>query len=112
MHESCLGIEPRDVHPAGNLGRKTQAAGGSSDVSILHGVPGLTVDVYANGNKRLSDFKPGTLTDPVKLAAGTYDLAAFPAGRGPSGTPAIQAKGVIVPAGATLSGQFLRGLAD
>jgi hypothetical protein len=34
----------------------TQAAA-TSQVSILHGVPGLDVDVYANGNKLLSDFK-------------------------------------------------------
>jgi len=81
----------------------SQAAGGSSDVSILHAVPGVTVDVYANGNKLLSDFKPGTLTAPVKLAAGTYDLAVFPAGKGPSGIPAIQAKGVAVPAGANIT---------
>ena len=49
-------------------------------VSVLHGVPGLTVDVYANGNKLLTNFKPGTLTDPVALPEGTYDLKVF-AGR-------------------------------
>lgn len=80
-----------------------QAAGGESDVAVLHGVPGLTVDVYANDNKLLSDFKPGDLAGPVKLAEGTYDLKVFPAGQGPSGTPAIEAKGVAVPAGANLT---------
>ncbi|HEX2805522.1 MAG TPA: hypothetical protein VHN80_05080 [Kineosporiaceae bacterium] len=29
----------------------SSAASNTSDVSILHGIPGLTVDVYANGNK-------------------------------------------------------------
>jgi hypothetical protein len=79
------------------------AATGTSDVSVLHGVPGLTVDVYANGKSLLTAFKPGTLTDPVKLPAGTYDLAVFPEGKGPSGTPAIEAKGVAVPAGANIT---------
>ncbi len=79
------------------------AATDTSDVSILHGVPGLTVDVYANGDKLLTAFKPGTLTDPVKLPAGTYDLAVFPEGQGPTGTPAIEAKGVAVPGGANLT---------
>jgi hypothetical protein len=79
------------------------SAAGTSQVSILHGVPGLTVDVYANGAKLLSDFKPGTLTDPVKLPEGSYDLAVFPAGKGPSGTPAIEAKGVKVPGGANIT---------
>jgi hypothetical protein len=68
-------------------------------VSVFHGVPGLTVDVYANGNELLGDFKPGTVTDPQALDAGTYDIAIFPAGQGPGGTPAIQ-KEIKVPAGA------------
>ncbi len=78
-------------------------AADTSDVSVLHAVPGLTVDVYANGDSLLTDFEPGTLTDPVKLPEGTYDLAVFPAGSGPSGTPAIEAKGVAVPAGANIT---------
>jgi hypothetical protein len=78
-------------------------AAGSSQVSVLHGVPGLTVDVYANQTKLLSDFKPGTLAGPMTLAEGTYDLKVFPAGQGPSGTPAIEAKGVAVPSGANLT---------
>jgi Domain of unknown function (DUF4397) len=79
------------------------SAAGTSQVSVLHGVPGLTVDVFANGDKLLSNFKPGTLTDPVALPEGTYDLAVFPAGEGPSGTPAIEAKGVKVPSGANIT---------
>src|SRR3954452_10119949 len=79
-------------------------AAGTSEVSVLHGVPGLAVDVYANGNKLLSNFKPGTLTDPVALPEGTYDLKVFAAGKGPSGTPAIEAKGVRVPSGADITG--------
>ncbi|MGY1581143.1 DUF4397 domain-containing protein [Streptomyces sp. MN13] len=68
-------------------------------VSVFHGVPGLTVDVYANGDELLSDFKPGTVTDPKSLDAGTYDIQVFKAGQGPDGTPAIE-KEVEVPKGA------------
>ena len=85
------------------------AAADTSDVSILHGVPGLTVDVYANGNKLLTDFAPGTLTKPVKLPAGTYDLAVFPAGKGPTGDPAIKADDVKVPGGANITVVAPRG---
>ena len=81
----------------------SSSAATTSDVSILHAVPGLTVDVYANGDKLLTDFKPGTLTDPLKLPAGSYDLAVFKAGEGPGGTPAIEAKGVKVPGGANIT---------
>ncbi len=71
----------------------------SAMVSVFHGVPGLTVDVYANGNELLSDFKPGTVTDPQSLDAGTYDIQVFEAGQSPDGTPAIEKK-IEVPAGA------------
>jgi hypothetical protein len=81
------------------------AAGSSSTatVSVLHGVPGLTVDVYADGQRLLAGFEPGTLTDPQQLPAGQHDLTVFPAGADPSGTPAIRADDVDVPAGANIT---------
>jgi hypothetical protein len=73
----------------------------NATVSILHGVPGVTVDVYANGEELLPDFAPGTLTDPLTLPAGEYDLAIYPAGSDPAATqPAAKADDVTVPAGA------------
>nr|WP_245641123.1 DUF4397 domain-containing protein [Streptomyces megasporus] len=68
-------------------------------MSVFHGVPGLTVDVYANGRELLPDFRPGTLTEPQSLPAGTYDIEVFADGEGPDGDPALQ-KSVEVPAGA------------
>ncbi|MFG3661540.1 DUF4397 domain-containing protein [Streptomyces sp. NPDC047706] len=68
-------------------------------VSVFHGVPGLTADVYANGKELLGNFKPGTVTDPQALDAGTYNVQIFEAGAGPEGTPAIE-KDIKVPAGA------------
>jgi hypothetical protein len=44
-------------------------------LSVLHGVPGLTVDVWVNGNLTLNDFKPGRLAGPLELAAGDYKIA-------------------------------------
>ncbi len=77
------------------------AAADDATVSVLHGVPGLTVDVYANGEELIPDFKPGTLTDPLSLPAGTYDLQVFADGDTPDDSdPAIEAEGVEVPAGA------------
>lgn len=67
-------------------------------VSVFHGIPGMTVDVYANGDKLLGDFEPGTVTDPQSLDAGTYDIQIFEAGQGPDGTPALE-KQVKVPEG-------------
>ena len=77
------------------------SAADTATVSILHAVPDTPVDVYANGEELLSDFQPGTLTDPLTLPAGSYDLTVFPAGADPAtAQPAISAQDVAVPAGA------------
>lgn len=90
---AALGIAPASPSSA--------QAGGEATVSVLHAVPGLTVDVYANGDELIPDFEPGTLTDPLSLPAGTYDLAVYADGDTPDNAdPAIEANGVEVPAGA------------
>ncbi|GLP67207.1 lipoprotein [Streptomyces sp. TUS-ST3] len=76
-----------------------QSSGDQASVSVLHGIPGLTVDVYAGDKELIPDFEPGTLTDSMKLDAGSYDIKIFKDGEGPAGTPAIE-KTVDVPAGA------------
>jgi len=73
----------------------------TATVSVLHAVPDLPVDVYANGERLIDDFQPGTLTDPLELPAGSYDLAIFPADAADgTGDPLLSADGVTVPAGA------------
>lgn len=72
-------------------------------VSVLHGVPGATVDVWANGKPLLTNFAPGTLTDPVALPAGSYDLKVVKAGDPATATAVIEAKGVKVPGGANIT---------
>ncbi|MDE9364735.1 DUF4397 domain-containing protein [Luteipulveratus sp. YIM 133132] len=84
-----LAITPSPAHAAD-----------TATVSVLHGVPGVTVDVWANGKPLLTNFKPGTLTDPQQLPAGTYDLKVTAAGAGAGGKALIEANGVKVPAGA------------
>jgi len=44
-------------------------------LSVLHGVPGLTVDVWVDGKLTLDDFAPGTLAGPLELDAGDYEIA-------------------------------------
>ncbi len=73
----------------------------TATVSVLHAVPDLPVDVYANGERLIDDFQPGTLTDPLELPAGSYDLAVYPADAADnSGEALLSADGVEVPAGA------------
>ncbi len=84
-------------------GGPASAADNEATVSVLHGVPGATVDVYANGEALLTDFTPGTLTDPVMLPAGDYDLKVVAAGAGADGDAIVEANGVTVPAGANIT---------
>lgn len=74
-----------------------------ASVSVLHGIPGATVDVWANGEPLLTDFKPGTLTDPVMLEAGDYDLKVVAAGDPADADAVVEANGVTVPAGANIT---------
>ena len=49
-------------------------AADDAQVSVLHGIPDLTVDVYVNGDLTLDDFKPGDLAGPLALPADTYSI--------------------------------------
>lgn len=81
----------------------TASAADTATVSILHAVPGATVDVYANGKALLTDFEPGTLTDPQMLPAGTYDLKVVAAGDGADGDAVAELDNAKVPAGANVT---------
>lgn len=71
-------------------------------VYVVHGVPGLTVDVYVNGKAVLTGFKPGEVTGPLSLPPGSYDVAVRKAGEATTAAPAID-KTVTLPAGANAS---------
>jgi hypothetical protein len=47
----------------------------TAKLSVLHGVPGLTVDVWVDGTLTLDDFKPGTLAGPLNIADGDHKIA-------------------------------------
>jgi hypothetical protein len=78
-------------------------AAGTAMVSILHAVPNTPVDVCANGKPLLSNFQPGTLTDPQNLPAASYDLKLTAANSGCGAAAVLEAKGVNVPAGANIT---------
>jgi hypothetical protein len=58
-------------------------------LSVLHGVPGLTVDVWVNGERTLDDFTPGSLAGPLELAPGTYTVAITASNAADASSPAI-----------------------
>ncbi len=72
-------------------------------VSVIHGVPGLVVDVYVNGGLFLEDFAPETITDSVPLPAGTYDIEIYPANADPVNDPPAISGSVDVASGVNAS---------
>jgi hypothetical protein len=69
----------------------TASASGAT-VSVFHGIPGATVDIYANGNRLLSGVTPGTLSRPLSLTAGSYDIKIVRAGAPSTSTPVVEKK--------------------
>jgi hypothetical protein len=77
----------------------TEDSGGDvAMLSVLHGVPDTTVDVYVNGERTLDDFAPGDLAGPLELPAGDYELAVTAADAADDSEP------VIGPVAVTLEG--------
>jgi hypothetical protein len=74
-----------------------QASDGT--VTVVHGVPGLTVDVYVNDALTLPAFEFGTVTDPLTLPAGDYQIDIRAAGAAATDDPVL-AELVTLPAGA------------
>ncbi|POH69239.1 MULTISPECIES: DUF4397 domain-containing protein [Cryobacterium] len=65
------------------------AATDVAQLSVLHGVPGLTVDVYVNDALTLDNFEPGDIAGPLELPAGTYTVAITASDAADASSPAI-----------------------
>jgi hypothetical protein len=76
---------------------------GTGTVTVIHGVPGLTVDVYVNGDLTLEDFAPETITDPLELPAGDYDIEIYAADADPETDQAAITGSTTLPADANAS---------
>lgn len=71
----------------------------SADLSVLHAIPGVTVDVYVNGALTLDDFTPGTLAGPLDLPAGSYEVAVTAADAADASAPILGPAAVALEAG-------------
>lgn len=80
----------------------TPAFAASSQVSVVHGIPGTPVDVYVNGEKTLDNFQPGKVAGPLTLPEGDYDLALTKPGEA-IGQAILTVDNAAVPGGANIS---------
>jgi hypothetical protein len=84
-----------------------QASEQTGTVTVVHGIPfgpsGFPVDVYANGDPILVAFNPKTVTQPLELPAGSYNVEIFPTGADPEAEDPTIAGSANLEAGANVS---------
>ncbi|MBA3763974.1 MAG: DUF4397 domain-containing protein [Actinobacteria bacterium] len=86
---------------AGTIGAATGASR-KGTVTIVHGLPGFTADVYLDDELLLDGFAPTTATDPLRLDPGAYDLALRDLGA-PADSEPVLSDTLSVSAGSDLS---------
>lgn len=92
----------------GTIGVATVGTSGAapSNVYVVHGIPGVTVDVYVNndfGAPALPGFAPGDVAGPLSLDAATYNIKVFAAGADPNVDAPVIDKDLAVPGDANIS---------
>ncbi len=80
----------------------TPAFAATSQVSVVHGIPGQNVDVYVNGEKTLPNFAPGKVAGPLSLEEGSYDIVLTKPGE-PISQALLKVDNAEVPGGANIS---------
>ena len=50
------------------------ASAADATLNVVHGIPGVDVDVCVNGAEAISGFNPGEVVTGVSLPAGSYDV--------------------------------------
>lgn len=81
------------------FGSAAGAQDATGSVTVIHGVPGIDVDVYVNGEATLEGFTPETVEGPLELPAGDYTIDIREAGSDPASEPIITGS-TTLPAGA------------
>jgi hypothetical protein len=73
------------------FGGPAAAQEANASVVVVHGIPDTPVDVYVDDELTLDDFQPDTVTEPLSLPAGSYDLAVRAADAEASADPILSA---------------------
>jgi hypothetical protein len=73
------------------LGASPASAADTAEVYVVHGVPGLTVDVYVDGQRAPDDFQPETVAGPLDLPAGSHSVAITAADATDASNPVLSA---------------------
>ncbi|WP_375383958.1 DUF4397 domain-containing protein [uncultured Microbacterium sp.] len=96
-----LGLAAGIVAAVGFVAPAQAISSTSADLSVLHAIPGLTVDVYVDGALTLDDFAPGTLAGPLDVPAGDHVVAITAADAPDASAPVLGPVTVSLAAGAS-----------
>jgi len=81
---------------AGLLGATAASAAGTAEVYVVHGIPGLPVDIYVNGALTLDNFQPETVAGPLDLPEGSYKVDITAADAPDASAPLLTANADLV----------------
>jgi len=70
------------------------ASAADASLNVVHGIPGVDVNVCVNGDAAIPDFNPGEVVTGVALPAGAYDVKIVAASEDCDGTAILEANGV------------------
>lgn len=61
-----------------------------AEVTVVHGIPGTSVDIYVDGQLTLSNFTFDQVAGPLALEPGTYTVALLPHGAPATSAPLLE----------------------
>ncbi len=74
-------------------------------VQVLHGIPGVVVDVYVDGEALAPGFTVGTIAGPAELPPGEYDIDIYAASDAPPPSAADRSDEPIISLTATIGAE-------
>jgi hypothetical protein len=80
----------------------TPAASTKASVTIVHGLPGFTADIYLDGELLLNGFRPTSTAGPLRVSPRSYDVDIRPVGAPADSPPALSAT-LPITAGSNIS---------
>jgi Domain of unknown function (DUF4397) len=80
----------------------TPAASTKASVTIVHGLPGFTADIYLDGKLLLNGFRPTSTAGPLRVAPRSYDVDIRVVGAPADSAPVLSAT-VPIRAGSNIS---------
>ena len=80
----------------------TPAASTKASVTIVHGLPGFTADIYLDGELLLNGFRPTSTAGPLRVAPRSYDVDIRTVGA-PADSPPVLSATLPITAGSNIS---------